>query len=33
MNLVERETFYICGYTVETNAAQNDKDIKINERS
>ena len=27
MNLVERETFYICGYAVETNAAQNDKDI------
>ena len=27
MKLVERETFYICGYAVETTAAQNDKDV------
>ena len=27
MELVKRETFFICGYTVETNAAQNDLDI------
>ena len=27
MNLIERDTFYICGYAVETTAAQNDKDV------
>ena len=27
MKLVERETFHICGYAVETTAAQNDKDV------
>ena len=27
MKFVERETFYICGYAVETTAAQNDDDI------
>jgi len=27
MKLVDKETFYICGYAVETTATQNDKDI------
>jgi len=27
MKLIERETFCICGYAVETTAAQNDKDV------
>ncbi len=27
INLVEEETFFICGYSVETTLAQNDKDI------
>ena len=27
MDIVERETFYICGYAVETTATQNDKDV------
>jgi len=27
MELIERETFYICGYVVETDAIQNDNDI------
>jgi predicted transcriptional regulator YdeE len=27
MKLIERETFHICGYGVETNAAQNDEDL------
>jgi len=27
MELIERETFYICGYAVVTTAEQNDKDV------
>ena len=27
MDLIKRKTFYICGYAVETTAAQNDADI------
>lgn len=27
INLVEKETFFICGYLVETTLAQNDKDV------
>ena len=27
MKLIERETFYICGYAVETTAARNDNDV------
>jgi predicted transcriptional regulator YdeE len=27
MKLIERETFHICGYAVETTASQNDKDV------
>jgi len=27
MELIERETFYVCGYAVETTAAQNDNDV------
>jgi len=27
MQLIERATFYICGYTVETTAAQNEQDV------
>ena len=27
INLVEKDTFYICGYSVETTLAQNDEDV------
>ena len=27
MKVFERDTFYICGYSVETTAAKNDEDI------
>ena len=27
MKFIERETFCICGYAVETTAAQNDRDV------
>jgi predicted transcriptional regulator YdeE len=27
MKLIERETFYICGYAVETNSEQNETDV------
>lgn len=27
INLAEKETFFICGYSVETTLAQNDKDV------